>query len=169
MSGIGPYCHPAAAHGLPAPRRWLLCFEDAARSWSLYDDEAEARAAFDRAEAMGWNCHLFESAAREPDATIVGNLTNERDRYRGQWLSAKAYNESAVWYWQGDGGDALESLTCPVIIKAEAMRRLVRVGECAVLLAHVLPTASPMNAYFAAEPLANLRQAIDDAAQHEGA
>ena len=28
-----------------------------------------------------------------------------------------------VWYWQGDGEDHLESLTCPVLIEAEDLRR----------------------------------------------
>ena len=29
-----------------------------------------------------------------------------------------------VWYWQGNEEDHLESLTCPIIISAEAMRAL---------------------------------------------
>lgn len=30
-----------------------------------------------------------------------------------------------VWYWQGDG-DYLESLTCPVLIEASALRELLK-------------------------------------------
>lgn len=30
-----------------------------------------------------------------------------------------------AWFWQGDGGDHLESLTCPVIIRPEQLRTMV--------------------------------------------
>lgn len=33
--------------------------------------------------------------------------------------------EGVVWYWQGDGDDHLESLTCDVVIGAEALRGLL--------------------------------------------
>lgn len=33
-----------------------------------------------------------------------------------------------VWYWQGDGEDHLESLTCPVLIEADDLRALLERG-----------------------------------------
>lgn len=33
-----------------------------------------------------------------------------------------------VWYWQGDGEDHLESLTCPVLIEADDLRALLEKG-----------------------------------------
>ena len=38
---------------------FVLRFEDQDRGEAHYTDEAEARAMFARAEARGWNCHLF--------------------------------------------------------------------------------------------------------------
>jgi hypothetical protein len=65
------WCHPRDHD----KQTWVLIFEDEERPRAVYYDEAEARAAFDRAEAMGWNCNLFASvrraaalAAREPVA-----------------------------------------------------------------------------------------------------
>lgn len=34
-----------------------------------------------------------------------------------------------VWYWQGDGEDHLESLTCPVVISPEDLAELVAIAE----------------------------------------
>lgn len=45
--------------------RWMLIFEDASRGYLVFAHEVEARATFDRAETMGWNCHLWTLAARE--------------------------------------------------------------------------------------------------------
>lgn len=55
-------CAPGpAAHQI---QRWMLVFDDADRRSALYDDEARARDAFARAEAMGWNCCLWQLAPR---------------------------------------------------------------------------------------------------------
>jgi len=66
-----------------------------ARSWQQRAEKAEA-----------------ELTARDRE------LENERGRRR----MAEQRVSGEVWYWQGDGEDHLESLTCPVIISAEAMR-----------------------------------------------
>jgi len=42
----------------------MLWFDDADRQRCIYDNEDEAREAFDRAESMGWNCYLFAVARR---------------------------------------------------------------------------------------------------------
>lgn len=54
------FCHPGPPE--TCARRWLLVFEDPERGHSIYFNEAEARKAFERAETMGWNVHLFESS-----------------------------------------------------------------------------------------------------------
>lgn len=38
----------------------------------------------------------------------------------------RLYQEDAVWHWQHDGTDFLESLTCPVVIPASQLRDLMR-------------------------------------------
>lgn len=42
----------------------MLVFEDADRGTLVFEDEAEARRMFHRAEGGGWNCHLFQTAPR---------------------------------------------------------------------------------------------------------
>lgn len=43
---------------------------------SVFADEAEAREAFARAEAGGWNCHLFQHAPRTTP-NLVGKVIAE--------------------------------------------------------------------------------------------
>jgi hypothetical protein len=38
----------------------------------------------------------------------------------------RLYQENAVWFWQGDNQDHLESLSCPVVIPAGELRELLR-------------------------------------------
>lgn len=54
-------CAPRDQQNMPG---WLLTFEDADRGHVAFSTEPEARAAFDRAEDMGWNCHLWTLAPR---------------------------------------------------------------------------------------------------------
>ena len=57
--------------------------------------------------------------------SMTGEVVRERDKYKELYTTAAAAAKQEVWYWQGDASDHLESLTCPVIIRAEAMRELV--------------------------------------------
>ena len=44
---------------------------------------------------------------------------------RADLNQALLYEENAVWHWQHDGQDFLESLTCPVVIQASQLRELL--------------------------------------------
>lgn len=45
--------------------QWLLTFDDNQRGAIPFTTEREARDMFERAETMGWNCHLWELARRK--------------------------------------------------------------------------------------------------------
>lgn len=62
-TGVGDWCAPGPA--AEQKRQWLLWYEDRDKGYQLYENEAEARAAFARSETMGWNCHLFQHASRK--------------------------------------------------------------------------------------------------------
>ena len=54
-------------------------------------------------------------------------MLGERDEWMAFAKSMSAdYNAQGYWAWQGDGTDDLESLTCPVLISAQALRNLVQ-------------------------------------------
>ena len=61
-TGVGEWCAPGPAK--EQAKRWLLLYEDANIEYVTFDNEASARAAFGRAESIGWNCHLFEHVKR---------------------------------------------------------------------------------------------------------
>jgi len=63
-TGVGNWCAPGPAS--EQDRKWLLMFEDRDRGCCTYTDAAEAYRAFCKAEAMGWNCHLFAHVPRDP-------------------------------------------------------------------------------------------------------
>jgi hypothetical protein len=51
------WCQPMDC-GKHTPRKFLLYFEDADRGIAVFDDEEEARTAFEKANTA-WNCYLF--------------------------------------------------------------------------------------------------------------
>ena len=55
----GHWCQPGDVPG----RKWMLVFEDADRGVMLFDDEDEARKAFEQANES-WDCYLFAAAPR---------------------------------------------------------------------------------------------------------
>lgn len=57
----------------------------------------------------------------------IESLTKERDHFRERAQTMYAHKMGDVWYWQGDGGDHLESLvnSVPVVIRADALRQLL--------------------------------------------
>jgi hypothetical protein len=59
----------------------------------------------------------------------VGELQLENQRLRGE-LEAVGTPTEGVWRWQGDGDD-LQSLSCPVVVRADKMREIT--GELARL------------------------------------
>lgn len=52
-------------------------------------------------------------------------LDAEIARLRAELNQARLYEDNAVWHWQHDGEDFLESLTCPVVIPASQLRELL--------------------------------------------
>lgn len=52
----------------------------------------------------------------------VDTLIAERDALKKKLALLYSERKGEVWCWQGDGEDHLESLTCPVLISAEALR-----------------------------------------------
>lgn len=63
MTGVGAWCAPGPA--AEQQRLFILRFEDQDRREAHYTDEGEARRAFARAEALGWNCHLLAHLPRD--------------------------------------------------------------------------------------------------------
>lgn len=60
-----PWCQPG---DVKVGRQWLLKFEDKDVADVVFDSEREAHEAFEKAEAGGWNCYLFETCKRERSA-----------------------------------------------------------------------------------------------------
>jgi hypothetical protein len=96
---------------------------------ALQKAETELDAERRRAEAAEARCaaaevdrvdHALAAQQRMLDALKAENaalrveLTAHRDRTRGDY-----------WAWQGDGGDYLESLVCPVLIPAASLRGII--------------------------------------------
>ncbi|HEY5851982.1 MAG TPA: hypothetical protein VIT62_14605 [Lysobacter sp.] len=55
---------------------------------------------------------------------LVSALEMKRLRQRDKVEQMAVYGDS-VWYWQGDGADVPESLSCPVIMAADTLRALL--------------------------------------------
>ena len=60
-------------------------------------------------------------------------MDNDFEHYYNATIRLKAEVEALhrerqgeVWYWQGDGEDKLESLSCPVLIEAQDLRELLK-------------------------------------------
>lgn len=62
-TGVGPFCAPGPAR--TQSEAFIVRFADANREDVLIFDREEARRVFAQAEAMGWNCYLFELARRK--------------------------------------------------------------------------------------------------------
>lgn len=69
------------------------------------DDEYMAEINRLEGESAHWRSNYY---------AYLEELQNHRDKARGNY-----------WAWQGDGTDHLESLTCPVLIAAADLRRLL--------------------------------------------
>lgn len=54
------------------------------------------------------------------------------------------YQDGVTWHWQGDGEDYPESLTCPVVIPANALRELMVTGNVKRQLMALAAPASPL-------------------------
>ena len=92
-TGVGDYCTVGPAS--EQAQKFLLMFEDADRGVCIHKDEAEARTAFARAEANGWNCHLFGLLRRAAPPPA-----DERSAFE-QWC--KDSGHFTDWTRYGDG------------------------------------------------------------------
>lgn len=58
-------------------------------------------------------------------------LQQDLARVRGELSARRARDSGEVWFWQGDGFDFPESLTCPVIVTADKLRALLALSSTA--------------------------------------
>lgn len=60
-------------------------------------------------------------------------MERERDYYRQRAQTMHEHQDGQVWYWQGDGGDHLESMcnSLPVVIRADQLRVLLAAERAA--------------------------------------
>lgn len=59
-TGVGEFCQP----GDRREPRWIIMYDDADRTHSVFENEEDAREAFANSEGMGWNCWLFGPTPR---------------------------------------------------------------------------------------------------------
>jgi hypothetical protein len=91
----------------------------------------ESRAAGDQLRA------LLDAPADTRNETVpkhkFDTLVQHCKRLDGEIAQARAhvneitlYQQNAVWFWQHDGQDFLESLSCPIIIQPHHLRELLK-------------------------------------------
>jgi hypothetical protein len=59
---------------------------------------------------------------------IVGErdlLAADQGRMNRELITRREASKSNYWHWQGDGTDHVESLTCPILIRADQMREIL--------------------------------------------
>jgi hypothetical protein len=69
----------------------------------------------------------LEQLQRKLDGAII-ELQEQRQRIREleEQLAMRRQRESGeVWYWQSEGGNHVESISCPIVIGANALRALL--------------------------------------------
>jgi len=64
----------------------------------------------------------------ELDAALA-DVKKEAAKLQNEVAALHRERQGEVWYYQGDGEDKLESLTCPVLIEAEDLRAIVARSE----------------------------------------
>jgi len=69
---------------------------------------------------------------RAVDGAISDAFIAERDALRAELRRRYEVEKGNVWYWQADGNDHPESLTCQVMIRADDLRTLLGVAQPAL-------------------------------------
>jgi hypothetical protein len=69
------WCQPTDC-GKPTPRKFMIYFDDPDHGIMIFDDEAEARAAF-KAKNTAWSCYLFGTLPRQCQAGSAPEPTRE--------------------------------------------------------------------------------------------
>jgi hypothetical protein len=114
QTGVGEWCAPGPA--ADQRRAWLLRFADVDRGDCVYYDEQEARGAFARSEARGWNCYLFEYARRAAlaSAPVAGEAQPVA------WMMTKRRFHSEPSFTQMDPSGVYESQYAPLYAAPQA-------------------------------------------------
>jgi len=69
----------------------------------------------------------LEKAFHDLDEALAV-IKREAEKLSDENAALQRERQGEVWYWQGDGNDNLESLTCPVLIEADDLRALLERG-----------------------------------------
>lgn len=59
------------------------------------------------------------------EKTEIELLRDEIEHLRRELVAARDMLRGDYWFWQGDGEDHLESLSCPVVIRPEDLAALI--------------------------------------------
>ena len=105
--------------------------------WSKTEMVEPSRLALDSGIDVFVDADDYNRTVAERDAAQaeVEHWKTEVDRYRDEINTRHDKDKGNFWYWQGDGEDHLESLTCPVLIRAEDLRAIAKqLDEAAGLL-----------------------------------
>lgn len=68
---------------------------------------------------------MYSAIVAEAMERLRAAFTKETDSLQEECRQLRQVEGGEVWYWQGDGGDFPESLTCPVVISAETLREWI--------------------------------------------
>ncbi len=151
-----PFC--GCAMRVESNRDWHRIFGDHTDECVFEADSEQmmAPATDDQLQLMidSWNSRPIQQAVQEDLErmrfkfnTLVEHCKGQ-DReiaeQRAQLNQISLYQEDAVWFWQGDGKDFPESLACPVIVPAPALRELISRGYVMRELLSMAVTMSPV-------------------------
>lgn len=109
-------CRRMQAQGFEAERNMLRDQLTECRRNRIGDSEIIGR----------WKCQA-EAAEKSRDGWKheAEWRQHDLDRMKTEFAAIRAATTRDVWYWQGDKYDCPESLTCPVVMTADALRALL--------------------------------------------
>jgi hypothetical protein len=126
---------PAAA---PVPAAKPFCYGEileALQSLGVSSANKEGQVARWSVTDLVTDLHPLLVAATKPCHRCIGHvqhiesLEREREQLREEIQFRSQKSTGQYWAWQGDETDHLESLTCPVLIRASDLRELLKPAE----------------------------------------
>jgi hypothetical protein len=104
-----------------AKQDWLLSEEEIdILIGNRFHTESWRKLCYEIAQAQLAHCEpLIRADERAKSQSVIGELSGELWNTREK---LEALESKDTWYWQGDGEDHLESLTCPIIITPEKLK-----------------------------------------------
>jgi len=93
---------------------------------------------FDRAKAVGMievHTEAALAAATKRAEDLQAHYDRDTAKLQQEIARLTAANGGNYWRWQGDGGDYLESLTCPILIDVGQLHEILSVNRDAVVRA----------------------------------